>query len=760
MVYPDSVSGSDQVSFAYNRQGELTALTDQNGTVHSYDYDLLGRRSQDKVTTLGSGVDSTVLRIATNYEVRGKVSGVTSYDNATVGSGNVVNDVQLRYDSFGNLTADYQSHAGAVNTSTTPVCLYGYAGGSGNTIRPTMLTYPNGRVLYYNYGVVGGTNDAVSRVGSLIDSDGATHLADYNYLGQAEVVEVAMPQPSLKYTLVGTAGGIDPDTGDIYWGLDRFDRVKDLLWYNTATSATVEEVKHGYDRAGNRMWRANLADTAGVHDELYAYDGLDRLARLDRGTLNSPETSLTARTFGQCWTLDSTGNWSGFRQDSTGGGWDLVQSRAGNTANELTSIVNSVGATWTTPRYDAAGNMTTLPLASNPSQSYQAVFDAWNRLVSMASGSTVVAQFLYDGLARRVLKKSFVAGVLKETRHFYHSISWQVLEEHVGSSSTAQRQFVWGQCHLDNLVLRDRDTSGDGILDERLFAVQDVNENVTLLVDHAGVVQERYAFDAYGMVAVLTPTFGPRASSLYSWEVLYAGYRWESECQLYHIRCRDYHPTLGSWLQRDLLGYEAGDWNLYRYVGNRPTVLTDPTGLVPPLIVVGVLAVGVLLVYSGGPVPPLPPAQTSLALATTVTTKPAPPPIKIILCVIGGILVLAAIAKLLTEGGPQGGPPPQPPEPQPPEQPNTCAGQHPELVLCSRLGPAYQFPNPGAACRAKYPDTKAVNPRPSDEGPCVGSGGMHYRCQKGSKFMGTASCCPCCADTRTGPVTDTRCRNH
>ena len=49
---------------------EVTTLTDQHGTVHAYDYDLLGRRTQDRVTTLGTGVDGAVRRIATTYEVR------------------------------------------------------------------------------------------------------------------------------------------------------------------------------------------------------------------------------------------------------------------------------------------------------------------------------------------------------------------------------------------------------------------------------------------------------------------------------------------------------------------------------------------------------------------------------------------------------------------------------------------------------------------------------------------------------------------
>jgi hypothetical protein len=36
------------------------------------------------------------------------------------------------------------------------------------------------------------------------------------------------------------------------------------------------------------------------------------------------------------------------------------------------------------------------------------------------------------------------------------------------------------------------------------------------------------------------------------------------------------------------LGFEAGDANLYRYVGNSPTNFVDPTGEVPPLIIIGI----------------------------------------------------------------------------------------------------------------------------------------------------------------------------
>ena len=134
-------------------------------------------------------------------------------------------------------------------------------------------------MITYGYGAADSMNDALSRIGSIIDDDaGSTHLADYSYLGLGPVsrascrpsirpsllvrVEVDYTEPDIKYTLVGTAGGNDPDTGDIYRGLDRFGRVKDCYWYNYGTSTDVDRIKYGYDRNGNRTYRENTVATA------------------------------------------------------------------------------------------------------------------------------------------------------------------------------------------------------------------------------------------------------------------------------------------------------------------------------------------------------------------------------------------------------------------------------------------------------------------------------------------------------------------
>lgn len=60
--YPDKTTGapgtanSDKVRYAYNALGQLDQLTDQNGTVHVYEFDVLGRTLRDKITKTESSV--------------------------------------------------------------------------------------------------------------------------------------------------------------------------------------------------------------------------------------------------------------------------------------------------------------------------------------------------------------------------------------------------------------------------------------------------------------------------------------------------------------------------------------------------------------------------------------------------------------------------------------------------------------------------------------------------------------------------------
>jgi YD repeat-containing protein len=530
VTYPDGNS----VTMYYNALGELKQLTDQLGTVHVYEYDTLGRLIHDCITALGSGVDGAVRRISRTYEVRGMLVNITSYDNPATTSGSVVNDVQHAYNTFSQLVTQYQSHSGAVNTSSTPSVGYQYDNGSANTIRLNSVTYPNARVLNYNYGSSGGTNDLLSRIASLIDNNGTTHLVDYTYVGLDRIVVAdssSEPNTELTYIKQGSEG--TGDGGDQYTGWDRFSRVIDQRWIKTSDTTARERVKYGYDRASNRVWRDNLvADGLSANqDEYYTYDGLYQLATLKRGTLTgSPPSGISGTpTWEEDFTFDPTGNWSNY-QNFINGTSNLNQARTHNTSNEIVMIAGS----GTLISHDANGNTIKAPKPTDWTTAYNLTYDAWSRMVKVMSGTTTVATYAYDGLNRRVQKTT------SSTRDYYYSAQWQILEERVGGASTYDRQFVWGLRHIDDLVLRDL----NGGSPARLYALHDAM-SVTAVEDTTATVQERFGYDGFGQPRFMTSGFGSRTSSSYGWEVLFDAYRWDQECGFYQVRNRYLHPEIG-----------------------------------------------------------------------------------------------------------------------------------------------------------------------------------------------------------------------
>jgi hypothetical protein len=163
---------------------------------------------------------------------------------------------------------------------------------------------------------------------------------------------------SYTYALINPVSIAEANAGTLHMcgSHDLFGRIVDSRWFNTGTSADLDRIKYGYDRASNRIWRQNpVATAAGAgFDEHYSNDGLQRLKDMQRGTLNGTNTAVASPNFAQCWTLDPTGNWRGFNESTTGSSWTLNQTRTANSVNEITGITNTVGSAWVAPVYDAA----------------------------------------------------------------------------------------------------------------------------------------------------------------------------------------------------------------------------------------------------------------------------------------------------------------------------------------------------------------------------------------------------------------------
>jgi RHS repeat-associated protein len=323
-----------------------------------------------------------------------------------------------------------------------------------------------------------------------------------------------------------------------------------------SSSGDVDRYQYGHDRDSSRLWRDNLVNAA--FGELYNYDGLNQLTSMDRGTLNGTKTGLTGgASRSQDWDYDALGNWDSVTTDSG------TQTRNHNAQNEITSISGA-----TTPTYDANGNLTT----DETGRTFK--YDAWNRLAEVKNslGSTIVT-YKYDALSAKVSETS--GG---NTRDFYYSSTWQMLEERL--NGTTDTRYVWSPVYIDAMILRDRDTDANGSLDERLYALHDANFNVTALVNTSGTVVERFTYDAFGAVTVYDASWSVRTGgSSYGWLYLHQGGRWEGATGLYQFRNREYSPTLGRWLQLDPIGFEAQDLNLERAVGNNPISFLDPEGL-------------------------------------------------------------------------------------------------------------------------------------------------------------------------------------
>ena len=442
-----------------------------------------------------------------------------------------------------------------------------------NTSRRTSITYPNGRVVNLAYGAINSIDDSFSLVKSVAISGESDNKVDYSRAGLGRFVKIAYPQPGVEMSMLRPAGGSDGDSGDPYDGYDRFSRVQEMRWQSRSTGAPIDAWQWGFNEASNRTWKKNLVAASG-QDEAYNYDGLYQIKHDAVGTLNTNRTAIGGvPQEEEGFSYDPTGNWLGYRKDSNGAP-DFDQSRSNNKDNQLTQIDGSSQGI----EYDRAGNAIKIRRGAGGdwNKHFTLVWDAWNRLVEVKDENGVTVQKnAYDGLSRRITKEA--GGTVT---HTYWSDRWKPLEERIGSATTAARSYLWGERpgHRDELVLRDRDTDGNGTLDERLYATMDYF-NGTAVLNASGTILERYAYSAFGVRRIMAADFSPRSSSSYAWDFGFQGQFRDAETGWYNYGYRFYVPLLGRWINRDPIGEEGGA-NLYKFARNNSISWIDLLGLI------------------------------------------------------------------------------------------------------------------------------------------------------------------------------------
>jgi RHS repeat-associated protein len=130
------------------------------------------------------------------------------------------------------------------------------------------------------------------------------------------------------------------------------------------------------------------------------------------------------------------------------------------------------------------------------------------------------------------------------------------------------------------MIARDRDSDANGSLEERLYALQDANFNVTSVADTSGNVVERYLFDPYGQRLVLDASFSADADgqSDVQFQHGHQGGKYDSVLTNQMLfRHRVYDVEAMRWMQQDPLGYVDG-MSLFSRHASAPVDHVDPRG--------------------------------------------------------------------------------------------------------------------------------------------------------------------------------------
>ncbi len=155
-----------------------------------------------------------------------------------------------------------------------------------------------------------------------------------------------------------------------------------------------------------------------------------------------------------------------------------------------------------------------------------------------------------------------------------------------GSTDTPVRQYIWetyiDECIQSNLLVA---AGPQPVPVGAYYLLQDLLYRAVALTNSGGQVVEAYDTDAYGNTLIFTApgadgiwfTDDDAQSDYGANEIIYCGYRFDPESQLYYVRNRIYNPVLGRWIQRDPIGYDGGI-NLYEYLGGRPAIALDAPG--------------------------------------------------------------------------------------------------------------------------------------------------------------------------------------
>ena len=587
-----SVSYNDNtpaVSFAYDRLGRQTTITDGAGT-RTFTYnDALQLASEQ------SQISNQQFEITRQYDAYGRSIGFDAGTNYSV---------RYAYDQVGRFTA----------VSSTVMSVSSVA---------TRYSYIPGSDLLSGWEISSGGTSSVSSTRSYEDTRnlitqvkntfGSTLISQYDYVND----------PIGRRTSVGMTGDAFSDLGashnkyayNVRSELEQAKRYAGTNLSSTANAIDGQAYLYGYDLIGNRT-ETYIGDMLNGSKHTYTANSLNQYtqktvpakARIMGAAASDATVTVNNQTttrYGQYFQsyLDIS--------NSSSAAYPLINivgAKKNSGTNDSDVVTTATGHVFVaqTPEqfsYDDDGNLT-----QDGRWSY--TWDAENRLIGMETLTNLPSSvprmnltFAYDYMSRRVSKtisafESEIWNQKSQIRFAYDG--WNLISEISYLPSQMQTNvssFVWGldlsgtlqgAGGIGGLLSSCSSASNASHLAFYLF---DANGNVGQLVSTNGSILARYEYDPYGKlikdVAEVSIRINPfRYSTKYA----------DSETGFLYYGHRYYQPETGRWSSRDPIGGKgflshnrktirrkgklvAEEPNLYLFVKNRTADELDVLGL-------------------------------------------------------------------------------------------------------------------------------------------------------------------------------------
>ena len=608
-------SAEEQTLVAYDLAGNVVRV-DDNGAVTQRTYD--SHRNVASVTDAAGTTtsqydlaDNVVKRVdgrnrATTYTYDGmsRLTSETVGGNTTTYTNDVAGQRIKMVDPEGRLTA--LTLDGANRPTKT---IYTQTGQPSITVDEA-YDWQDRRTSMTSAGVT--SSYSYDARGNLVGAGAANQHFAYDYSQPGKVVESYPDGTAVTYD-VDDAGALMRLSGSSTSGEVQASYLRDADRRPTAIALSNGVLQsRSYDDDGNVVAQSVQHLGTVLAGETYTYDGA--------GNRLSQRTTAAGRSVLNAYKYDTLGRIAGFSSSTTAVAEPVVDADPdGATSTPPAALpllpvpasfdtgspqpagtpVDPAAAPATNIAYDAVGNIVGLVGTgfshgnSDQITTQTAPNGTWTHdrsgAVTRMNGANGTTTFAYDAAGR--LSRATVqppAGSAITVTYTYDGDGNRISRT-VGGATT---QYVWDpNASVPLLVLEQ---SG-GVVQRRYFndergpvAMQTPTETyyfhrdplgtTNQLTDSSGAVVAAYSYGAFGAVSAI----GPAATVN---DVLFQGQQLDPVTGLYNMRARNYDPVSGRFTQREPLAtpLAAPVTSPYAFVGNRPTVFTDPTGLMPDL---------------------------------------------------------------------------------------------------------------------------------------------------------------------------------